>query len=100
MSHEIPGRLWESVGADIFTIDNKCYLHIVDYHSKFPIIEQVEGFGTENLIKTCKIFLEYGLTRKMVSDVSTNFISEKFENVCKRLHIHHAVSSSYNHQSN
>ena len=64
VSHEIPGRLWESVGADIFTIDNKCYLHIVDYHSKFPIIEEVEGFGAENRIKICKIFFRIWTDQK------------------------------------
>ena len=32
-SHEIPGRPWESVQADIITINNKYYLCIVDYHS-------------------------------------------------------------------
>ena len=42
MSHEILGRLWESVAVDIFTINKKHDLHIVDYHGKFLIIKQVE----------------------------------------------------------
>ena len=40
------------------------------------------------------------LPSKVISDAGTNFVSEKLENLCKRLGIHHAVSSSYNHQSN
>ena len=51
MLHEIPGGLWEAVGTDIFTIDNKHYLCTVDYHGKFPVIRQVEGFMADNLIK-------------------------------------------------
>ena len=33
-------------------------------------------------------------------DAGTHFISKKIENICRWLSIHHAVSSSYNHQSN
>ena len=33
--HKIPGRVWESAGAGIFTVYNKHYLSIVDYDSKF-----------------------------------------------------------------
>ena len=62
MSHEIPGRLWEFVRADIFTVNNKHFLCIVDYHIKFPIVKQVEGFTADNLMKTYKlIFSEYRL---------------------------------------
>ena len=35
MSNEISGRPWGSVGAYIVTINNKHYLCIVDYQSKF-----------------------------------------------------------------
>ena len=43
ISHEIPGRLWKPVRADIFSIISKHYLCIVDYHSKLPVIMQVKG---------------------------------------------------------
>ena len=60
LSHEIPGISWESVGANIFTIKNKHCLSIVDYHSKFPVMKQVEGLSADNLTKTHKInFVEY-----------------------------------------
>ena len=55
MSQKIPGRLWESVRADIFTINNKHYLCTQDDHTKFHVRKQVEGFCADNLIKTCKI---------------------------------------------
>ena len=79
LSHKIPGRPWESVGTDIFTIDNRHFLCIVDYKSKIPSHKADQGFSAENLIKTYKIiFSEYGMPSKMVSEVGTNFISEKF----------------------
>ena len=50
ISHKIPDRMWESVGADIFTITNKQYLCIVDYQSKFPMIKQVKAFSADKII--------------------------------------------------
>ena len=74
VSHEIPRRLWESVRAGSFSINNKEYLCTVDYHSKFLVIKQLQGFSADNLTKTCKIiFTEYELSGKIVSDVGTNF---------------------------
>ena len=33
--HYMPVRSWDVIGADMFTLNNKHYLCIVDYHSKF-----------------------------------------------------------------
>ena len=77
MWHKKPGQLWECVEADVFTINNKHYLCILDYHSKFPVVKQVEGFSTDNLINACKIISsEYGMSSKIVSDAGTNTVSE------------------------
>ena len=53
--HEVPGKTWELVGADIFTLHNKIYLHIVDYQSKFSVIQKMEDLSAESLILACKI---------------------------------------------
>ena len=99
--HEIPGQPWECVVANIFTINNKHYLCIVDYCSKFHVLKPVESLSTDQLILSCIIlFSEYGLLSKIVSDAGTTFISDKCENFDKGFSIRHTVSSSYNHQSN
>ena len=46
------------------------------------------------------IFREYGLPSKTVSDMGTNYVSEKLKEFCMSLCIHHAVSLSNNHESN
>ena len=52
LSHEIPGRPCKHAAAESFTIKNdKDYLYIVDYYSKFSVIKWVEGLSTDNLIK-------------------------------------------------
>ena len=99
--HNIPLRPWEVVGADVFHFKNQHYLCIVDYNSKFPVIKRLEGLSTDNLIKMVKtIFAEYGIPHKIMSDVGTNFISDKFWQFCKLVNIEQVVSSAYHHQSN
>ena len=83
MSHKIAGRLWESVGTDIFTINYKHYIIIVDYHSRLPVVNQLQGFSTDNWIKMQDCISEYKLPSKIVSDAGTKYISEKFENFCR-----------------
>ena len=58
--HDIPVRLWDVVSADIFMLDNKYYLCIVDNHSKFPTIKQTKDLSADSLILVCKIiYAEY-----------------------------------------
>ena len=45
------GRVWESVEADIVTINNRHYLCSVSLHMKFPVIKWVEAFSRGNLVK-------------------------------------------------
>ena len=60
--HDIPLCPWEVIGMDVFHFNNKNYLHIIDYNSKFPVIKNLEGLSAESLITTTKIiFTEYGI---------------------------------------
>ena len=99
--HDIPLRPWEVLSADIFHFNNKNYLCIADYLSKFPVIKWMEGLSTASLITTTKVIIaEYGIPCKLMSDAGTNFIPDKFRKFSSRLIIKQAVSSAYHHQSN
>ena len=94
--HDISLRPWEVLGVDIFHLNNKYYLCIIDYHSKFLVIRRMEGLSTESLITAIKvIFAEYGISCRLMSDAGTNLVSEKFRSFCSRLNIEQAVSSVY-----
>ena len=89
------------LGTDVFHFNNKNYLCIVDYHSKFPMVKRLEGLSAENLITTVKvIFAEYGILHKLMLNAGTNFVSDKFWKFCNSIHIKQVVSSGYHHQSN
>ena len=99
--HDIPGKPREVIGMDMFTINNKNYLCIVDYHRKFTRVKKVEDMSADSLILACKvIFSEFGLPKKIMSDAGGFFISDKFKKFCKRMNIEQDTSSSYHHQSN
>ena len=98
--HDIPVRPLDMTGTHMFTLNNKHYLYIVDYHSKFPIIKKTEDVSAESLILTCKVlFAEYGLPKKIMSDTGSNFISDKFKTFCKSLSIEQAFLPSFHHQT-
>ena len=78
--HDIPLRPWDMIGADVFQLNNKNYLCIVDYHSTFLVIKRMEGLSAESLIAAVKIiFAEYSIPCRLMSDAGGNFISEKFK---------------------
>ena len=86
--HDIPLRPWEVLGVDVFQLNNKNYLCVVDYHSKVLVIKKMEGLSAESLIATVKlIFAEYGIPCRLMSDAGSNSISEKFKNFCNSLNI-------------
>ena len=59
MSHEIPGRPWKTVGSNIFAFNYKHYLCNVDFHNKFLVTKQVEGFyPTEFIKKTARLLFQ------------------------------------------
>ena len=93
LAHQIPGKLRKTVGADMFTLNDTNYLHIVDYHSKFLTVKRTEELVVDDLIKSCKItFAKYRLPRKIMSDTGTNSISEKLQTFCRKLKIYHVAS--------
>ena len=99
--HDIPIRLWDVVGADMFQLNNKNYLCIVDYHSRFLVVKKMEGLSADSLTLVLKVvFAEYGIHKRVMSDAGGNFISEKFKNFCNSFNIEQAVSLLYQHQSN
>ena len=68
---------------------------------QFPVIKRLEGLSADNLINVVKtIFAKYGISCKLMSNMDTNFVSDKFHQFCKLVNIEQATSSVYHHQSN
>ena len=82
ISHEMPGKPWEVIIVDLFTINNSNFLCVVDYHSKLPIVRKAGALSAGSLNTCCKIiFAEYEVSKKIMLNVGTNFASENFQDL-------------------
>ena len=69
----ITEKLWKTLEASIFTINNSDLFCVVDYHSKYFVVKWVQGLQTKNLIKCYKIFFaECGIPKGIESDAEAN----------------------------
>ena len=101
ISHEAPVKWWEVVGMNTLQFKDEHFLWIPFYFTMFPITKQVDSLPAECFLAYYKsVFAKYGIMRKIMSDVGTHFVPDKFKNVCSKLNIGQLVSSSHHHQSN
>ena len=92
LNYEILCRAWEVIGVDIFMINGKHLLFIVDHHSKFPI---VNNQSSDSLVQMTKlIFAEYRLPKKIVSDADKNFMAGTFKAFCRKMNIQQTITLS------
>ena len=62
LSHDVPKRPWEKVGADLFEIHSKHYPALVDYYSGFIEVENVHEATSNKIINICKSqFARHGI---------------------------------------
>ena len=63
-TYKVPVKAWKVVGTDIFMINNKNLLCIVDYYSNVPVLKKVESLLTKDLIQATKVvFAESSLPK-------------------------------------
>ena len=75
LPHETPGKPWEVIVVDLFTINSSSFFCVVDYHNKFPMVKWAERLSTDSLILCCEIiFAENRLLKKIMPDAENNFV--------------------------
>ena len=93
--------LWEKCGVDLFEVNGKIYLIVVDYFSNFFQIDILTKITTKQIIHCVKNhFARYGILKVIVSDCGLQFISHDFGAFCKKWHITHITSSPGHQQEN
>ena len=67
--HQVPERPWSKVAADIFTLDGRDYMVVVDYYSKYPeVVTMPDKTGTTVVRKLKAIFARHGVPDTFMSD--------------------------------
>ena len=99
--HSIPDRPWSKVGVDLFELQQKQYLVIVDYYSGFVELDLLIHTTAKQVIKHCKSqFSRHGIPDVLISDNGPQFSSHEFQQFIKQYQIDHRTSSPYHPQSN
>ncbi|UYV61423.1 hypothetical protein LAZ67_1004790 [Cordylochernes scorpioides] len=90
-----PTRPWQKIGMDLFKFENKWYLVIIDYYSRFPEMIQLDRLTANVVVRSCKsIFARHGIPETVVSDNGTQFgAAREFANFARQYGFTHVTSS-------
>ncbi|UYV66897.1 hypothetical protein LAZ67_4003261 [Cordylochernes scorpioides] len=97
-----PTRPWQKIGMDLFKFENKWYLVVIDYYSRFPEMIQLDRITANVVVRSCKsIFAQHGIPETVVSDNGTQFGAAcEFANFARQYGFTHVTSSPRFPQSN
>ena len=75
LSHSVPLRPRDKIGADHFTFATADYLIVVDYFSKYPEVIKVESKCTETTVEVMKtIFSRNGIPTTIIADLTVDVL--------------------------
>lgn len=77
-------------------VDDYHYLVVVDGYSDWPEIFRTRGTTTTATMEILQeTFASYGKMHNLVSDNGTQFVSNRFKQLCKENGIHHLTTAPY-----
>ena len=101
MSQEPTDRAWKRVGADIFTLNGKDYIVLVDYFLNFWEVNRLYDTKASTCIKKIKShFARYGIPDVVISDNGSQFTSSRFAEFAREWRFERRTSSPHHQQAN
>ena len=101
IEHDTPKNPWTKVGTDLFELNNKSYLIIVDYTSNFFDLSQLPNKLSKTIVlHTKRIFSKFGIPKTVVSDNGPEFSGEPYQIFSRQWDFQHVTSSPKYPQSN
>ncbi len=92
---------WAKVGMDLFSLNGKDYMVVIDYMSNFPEVALLSGTSAKQVITHTKaIFARHGIPKVVISDNGPQFACQEFRDFAKAYEFEHVTSSPYYPQSN
>ena len=66
---DIPTVAWKSIATDLFTLQDKTFMVVVDLFSRFPVVRQLHGESMKLVLNALKsIFSDFGMPENIISD--------------------------------
>ena len=101
VSHDIPQKPWEKVAVDLFTLNQKDYLVMVDYYSGYWELDRLRNTDSGTVVRKLKAhFARHGSPCQPVSDNGPQSVAAEFQKLTKEWDIEHGVTSPYNSKAN
>ena len=98
--HKIPSRPRETVGSDIFHVDNRDYLCTVDYYPSYFEIDPLKDKTAREVIHPLKRqFSRHGIRSTLISDNGPPVNSNEFQEFAANYDMEHVTSSPHYPQS-
>ncbi|UYV62028.1 K02A2.6-like [Cordylochernes scorpioides] len=99
--HETGNYPFKKIGVDLFEIEGRKYLGIVDYYTKYPEVFELRSTKAEMVIEKLKeVFARFGVPEIMMTDNGPPFQSTEMMEFAKEWNVTHPTSSSRFPQSN
>ena len=97
----LPAYPWQKVATDLFHLDGKDYIVLVDYFSRFPEVKRLQTTTTQSVVNTLKtMFARYGIPEVVRSDNGPQFSSKEFSQFAEKYNFQHITSSPHFPASN
>jgi hypothetical protein len=91
---EMPTEPWQKVGTDLFHVNGKDFLLVMDYHSNYPEVAQLNSTSASAVITRMKsIFGRHGIPQIVQSDNGPQYSSQDFQMFAEEYGFQHTTSS-------
>ncbi|UYV80723.1 hypothetical protein LAZ67_19001539 [Cordylochernes scorpioides] len=99
--HEAGNYPFKKIGVDLYEIEGRKYLGIVDYYTKYPEVFELRSTKAEMVIEKLKeVFARCGVPEIMMTDNGPPFQSTEMMEFAKEWNVTHTTSSPRFPQSN
>ena len=97
----LPELPWQKVASDLFHWNQKTYLLLVDYFSRYVEIARLDQLTANEVINHTKsIFARHGIPEEVVTDNGPQYASQAYSEFAETYQFKHITSSPYFAQSN
>ena len=101
LKHKIPSTPWTKVATDLFELDDKDYLLVVDYTTNYYDISLLPNKKSSTVVlHTKRIFSKFGIPKTVMSDNGPEYVGKAYANFSREWDFEHDTSSPQYPQSN
>lgn len=98
---DLPEEPWQKVGTDLFHLDGKKYLLVIDYLSNYPEMALLPSMTATCVIRQMKsIFARHGIPQAVYSDNGPCYGCKEFQTFAEEYDFRHVTSGPLYAQSN